>query len=361
MSRTEERYNIVDTEARWQAAWRCDDATASTETPCRSRVRVTVGPSPNGLTVNQARGCILADVLVRMWRARGIAVTLQLPPGAGWLGLTPARIEDAAPGRTSSAEPIILECQGVPAPPRLRAGRVLGLAPPCAHTAVETYGADSLRLYLLSDTPPTRDMTWSDGGIEGAWRFCHRLWRLGRTAGVFCPDVDDTIPIHSSAAVRSVQCQIAEAVVAVADDMDSLCVHKAIARLRRLAHALAALPRHEPGAPWTLKQGLDALVWLFAPILPHLCADLWTWLGHRTTLSVAPDPVPRPPLPVDNTVTVAVHVNGRRRGELSLPRDSDGEAARRAALALPAVAHHTRGIPPRKIIVVPNRILNVVL
>lgn len=362
MSRTEERYNILDTEARWQAAWRC----GTVSPPGDGEARVMVAPGPAGLTVDQARGCVLADVLVRMWRARGIAVTLHLPADAVRLGVIGSRITVEPQTENASESRVLVDCRGIPAPPRLRVGRVLGPVPHDTFAAVGTYGADSLRLYLLCDTPPNRDLTWCDGGIEGAWRFCHRLWRLVVTTVPAVPAPAPTAaPANPSAAVRSLLRRVAETAAAVTADLDQLCIHKAIARLRLLSHTLAALPRHESGAPWALRHGLESLLRQFAPILPHLCEELWHRLGHTRPLSNLPWPTSAWSTPDgqvgEDTVTIAVHVNGTRRGQLHLPRDADREETQRAALALPAVAHHTRGLPPRQVIVVPNRILNVVL
>ena len=356
MSRTEERYNILETEARWQAVWRCDPPPPPPAGAAGLRLRVAAGAG--GLSLDQARGCVVADMLARVWQSRGLTVRLTLPPGAERLGIvaTPATTEDDVP--PSPARSAVLECHGLPIRPQVRLGRILGPAPDDLAATIATYGADSLRLALMSDTAPDRDLLWCDGAIEGAWRFCHRLWRLVLTT----LPVPAAAPSSLTARVQALDQGIDETMMAVTSDLDALTPHKAIARLRLLTDRLAAQPLDESGAPGVLRRGVAALLRQLAPLLPHLCEELWRRLGHDRPLSRAPWPSPqRSAMIAAETVTLAVHVNGKPRGLLHLPRDTDREAMQRAALALPAVAHHTRGVTPRQVIVVPNRILNVVL
>ena len=357
MSRTEERYNILETEARWQAVWRRDPPPPPPAGAAKVCLRVAADPT--GLSLDQARGCVVADMLARVWQGRGVAVRLALPPGVERLGLVSTLPMADEGGACSPVRSVVLECDGLPIrPPPLRLGRILGSLPDDLAATIATYGADSLRLTLMSDTAPGRDLMWCDGAIEGAWRFCHRLWRLGLTTLPFLA----AAPAPLAARVQALNQCIDETILAVTTDLDALMPHKAIARLRLLTGALASQRPDESGAPAVLRRGLETLLRQLAPILPHLCEELWRRLGHDQPLSRAPWPSPqRSATMAADTVTVAVHVNGKPRGLLHLPRDTDREALQRAALALPAVTHPTRGVTPRQVIVVPNRILNVVL
>ncbi|MBI2978622.1 MAG: class I tRNA ligase family protein, partial [Rhodospirillales bacterium] len=145
------------------------------------------------------------------------------------------------------------------------------------------------------------------------------------------------------------------------DDLDRFHFNKAIARIRELTNLLDGLDAKQPGAGWALRFGLETAVRLFGPMMPHLSEDLWHSLGHRTFLADEPWPVADAAQLVEQKVTVAVQVNGKLRGTLDLPMDSDRETAETAALALGNVVAAIGGKPVRKVIVVPNRIINVVV
>jgi leucyl-tRNA synthetase len=218
-------------------------------------------------------------------------------------------------------------------------------------TIVETYGADTARLYLLSDSPPERDLDWTDAGIEGVWRYVNRLWRLANAA-----------PAKTSAQASDVdeaRRAIHRAIAAVTDDFDKFRFNRAVARIRELTNLLedkaAALPAE------ILRDGIETALRLVNPIMPHLTEELWQTLGHSRLLADEPWPKADPALLIDELVTVAVQVNGKLRATLELPRDADQETASKAALALEGVTRAMAGKPARKVIVVPNRIVNLVV
>jgi len=226
---------------------------------------------------------------------------------------------------------------------------------------IDAYGADTARLFMLSDSPPDRDLDWTDAGIEGAWRYLNRLWRMVNEPKAPLPPAGRTKPktlgAGPDAAVRAAHKTIA----GVSDDLDRFHFNKAIARIRELTNLLDGLDAKQPGAGWALRFGLETAVRLFGPMMPHLSEDLWHSLGHRTFLADEPWPVADAAQLVEQKVTVAVQVNGKLRGTLDLPMDSDRETAETAALALGNVVAAIGGKPVRKVIVVPNRIINVVV
>jgi len=226
---------------------------------------------------------------------------------------------------------------------------------------IDAYGADTARLFMLSDSPPDRDLDWTDAGIEGAWRYLNRLWRMVNEPKLPLPPAGAAQPkalgAEAEAAVRAVHKTIA----GVSDDLDKFHFNKAIARIRELTNQLDALDPKEPGAAWALRFGLETAVRLFGPMMPHLTEDLWHSLGHRTFLADEPWPVADAAQLLDRNVTIAVQVNGKLRGTLDLPKDSDRKTAETAALALGNVVAAIGGKPVRKVIVVPNRIINVVV
>jgi len=230
---------------------------------------------------------------------------------------------------------------------------------------IDTYGADTARLFMLSDSPPDRDLDWTEAGIEGAWRYVNRLWRMvnqapappGTPLAPIGASRPDTLGDRSKAVLKVIH----RTIVAVSGDLDKFHFNRAVARIRELTNELENLSPQEEGADWVMRQGLEAAVCLIGPMMPHLAEDLWHSLGHQTLLADTPWPEAEADQLVEENVTVAVQVNGKLRGTLDLPKDSDDQTAETAALALENVSAAIAGKPIRKVIIVPNRIINVVV
>jgi leucyl-tRNA synthetase len=225
---------------------------------------------------------------------------------------------------------------------------------------VDEYGADTARLYLLSDSPPERDLEWTDAGIEGTWRYVNRLWRMITEPAVPLPPVGTAMPNDFGPAARAARHAIHRTIAAVSDDLDKFRFNRAVARIRELTNTLEELTDATDGTAAVLREGIEAAVQLFGPMMPHLAEALWHELGHDTPLADQPWPKADAALTVEDSVTIAVQVNGKLRATLILPRDGEAAAAEEAALALPAVQRALDGRAPRKVIIVPNRIVNVV-
>ncbi len=224
---------------------------------------------------------------------------------------------------------------------------------------IEAYGADTIRLFILSDSPPERDLDWTDSGIDGASRYIQRLWRMVHEALPSLPP-PGAPAVEGGAGASEIRRAIHKTIAAVTDDLEKFHFNRAIARVRELTNALGELApgNGENGA--ARREGLETVVRLIAPIMPHLAEELWRALGHQTLVVDMPWPEAEKALLVDETVTMAVQVNGKLRGTIELPRDASREEVEAAALALPRVAAATTGKKVRKVIVVPNRIVNVV-
>ena len=228
---------------------------------------------------------------------------------------------------------------------------------------IETYGADTARLFMLSDSPPDRDLDWTEAGIEGAWRYLNRLWRMVNQAppGTSLAAVGVTRPDALGEQSQAVLKIIHRTIVAVSDDLDKFHFNRTVARIRELTNELEDLSPEEEGADWVMRQGLETAVCLIGPMMPHLAEELWHSLGHQTLLADTPWPEAEADQLVEKNVTVAVQVNGKLRGTLDLPKDSDDQTAETGALALENVSAAIAGKPIRKVIIVPNRIINVVV
>jgi len=225
---------------------------------------------------------------------------------------------------------------------------------------VDTYGADTARFYLLSDSPPERDLEWTATGIEGIWRYVNRLWRLVSEPAADLPPPNSAMSADLSPALIAIRRLVHKTIAAVTDDLDKFRFNRAVARIRELTNALEDLPAAEPGAGAVLREGLEAATRLLGPMMPHLAEEIWQTLGHADLIADVPWPKADPDLARDEQVTIAVQVNGKLRGTVELPRDAAAGDVEQAALALPQVAHQLAGRAPKKIVVVPNRIVNLV-
>jgi leucyl-tRNA synthetase len=222
---------------------------------------------------------------------------------------------------------------------------------------VEAYGADAARLFVVSDSPPERDFEWSEAGIDGAWRFVHRLWRMVFEAAVPLR-ADAPLPEPLNADATRILRLIHRTIQTVTDDLEKFRFNRAVARIRELTNAVSELDVSQN--PAITGRALATIVLLIAPVMPHLAEELWQALGGDDLVCLQPWPKADPAYLVDETVTIAIQVNGKLRATLNLPPDCDTITAEAAALADPAVIKALEGRAVRKIVVVPNRIVNVV-
>jgi leucyl-tRNA synthetase len=228
------------------------------------------------------------------------------------------------------------------------------------------YGADTARLFLMSDSPPERDLEWTDAGIKGVWRYVNRLWQLVTEGTRPIADLGTNEPPPAASAnggdgVKAMRQETHRTIFEVTRCLDTFRFNSAVARIRELSNAIEDFEGSDAAATAARREALETLCKLIAPMMPHLAEALWHALGHDTLLADERWPEADPELVAEERVTIAVQINGKLRGTLELPRDTEKAAAESAALALPAVARHLDGRAPRKVIIVPNRIVNVVV
>ena len=223
-------------------------------------------------------------------------------------------------------------------------------------TIIADYGADTIRWFMLSDTPPERDIEWTDAGAEGCWRFVQRIYRLC-TEAVDLP-VPGTAVSADDAESRTLRQAVHKAIQAVTEHLQHLRFNSAVAQLYTLANAIGAAPKANPAAR---REALEAIVLLAAPMMPHLAESCWQALGHAKLVAETPWPKYDPALTASDSVTIAIQVNGKRRGEISMAKDADSKSVEAAALADEGVIRALEGKAPKKVIVVPNRIVNIVI
>jgi leucyl-tRNA synthetase len=232
---------------------------------------------------------------------------------------------------------------------------------------IATYGADTARWFMLSDSPPERDVIWTEAGIQGASRQTQRLWRLvceiERIVGAARP----AAPVAFSAQAHEIRVAAHGALARVEDEVEQLRFNVCIAAIYELSNilgaAVGAIEKAEiaDDLRFAFAEAGDILVHLFAPMMPHLAEECWSVLGHQALVAESAWPIADRALIVQSQITIPVQVNGRKRADLTIDRDADVKTVEAAALALDAVRRALDNRPPRKVIVVPQRIVNVVV
>jgi leucyl-tRNA synthetase len=230
---------------------------------------------------------------------------------------------------------------------------------------IDSYGADTARFFMLSDSPPDRDVIWTEAGVEGAHRFVQRVWRL---LGEAAAELSVTHAATGTAGQALAVSRAAHKTVkAIGEDIEKLAFNKAVARLYELVNTLAAplsdvaAGKADADLKAACKQAANMVVLLIAPMMPHLAEECWKLLGNDGMVATAAWPGYDTSLVTDDQVTLPVQINGKKRGELTIDRNADQAAVEQAVLALDFVRTATGGNPPRKLIVVPQRIVNVVV
>ena len=228
---------------------------------------------------------------------------------------------------------------------------------------IGAFGADTARWFMLSDTPPERDIEWTAGGVEGAFRFLQRLWRLVNEAAE--KGGESAVPGQMGSEALVLRRASHRSVAAVTSAIDKLRFNVAIANIYELANALSAALQDAGAAPppdvrFALREAAEMLTRIAAPMVPHLAEECWAALGNRTLLAEVAWPTPDLGLLLDETVTIAVQVNGKRRDELRIARDAAKEDIEAAALRLDNVVRAIGGRKIKKVVIVPQRIVNVV-
>jgi leucyl-tRNA synthetase len=229
---------------------------------------------------------------------------------------------------------------------------------------IATYGADVARWFMLSDSPPDRDVIWSDERVQGAARFVQRLWRLINEAAAIAASAPPLRPAAFGPAAQALRKAAHGALDKVSTGIERLHFNVCLAYIREFSNTLAEVLARpgEGGADlsWAVREAAVILVQLFAPMMPHLAEECWAVLEQPGLVSEANWPQIERDLLVEETVTLVVQVNGKKRGEVMVTRTAPDSEIQGAVLALDAVKLALGGRAVRKVIVVPMRIVNVV-
>jgi len=269
------------------------------------------------------------------------------------------RLADGTSVRVGTGEPVTV------GPPEKMSKSKRNAVPP--EVVADTYGVDCARWFMLSDTPPERDSEWTAAGIEGAWRFTQRIWRLINEATELAgkaPVRPDVFGAESIALRRASHRLIAS----VEEDFDRLRFNVAVARVHAFANVFGeaigvarALPAIPADMAFALDEAASYLVGAIGPMIPHLAEESWTVLGRDGIAAEASWPVVDRALLVEDEMTLPVQINGKKRAELTISATASQADIEKAVLELDGVTRALEGREPKKIVVVPKRIVNVVV
>ncbi|WP_113912520.1 leucine--tRNA ligase [Roseovarius dicentrarchi] len=215
---------------------------------------------------------------------------------------------------------------------------------------INSYGADTARWFVLSDSPPERDVEWTASGAEAAHKHLSRVWRIAS-------EIAEGGAEGTAEADEALLREMHKAIHDVTGGVESFGFNAAIARLYAFTGVLA---KSEAGTD-AKRQAARTLAQLMSPMTPHLAEEIWQMLGGEGLIAVAPWPVADPAMMQDDSITLPVQINGKRRTEIQVPQDMPKDEVEKIALATDAVQRALNGGQPKKIIVVPGRIVNVVV
>ena len=231
---------------------------------------------------------------------------------------------------------------------------------------IGTYGADTARWFMLSDSPPERDVIWSEEGVQGAFRYIQQVWRLVSQLARMAAPAGAEIPESLGAPALEIRKTVHRHLMRVEQNIERLRFNTAIAEIRKLTNDLIDIVHSiedvsvKPDVAAALREAVEVMVKVLEPMMPHLAEECWSLIGSKGLASCAQWPLADPTLAAEDVLVIPVQVNGKKRGELQVPHDAAKEFLEKEAIGLEAVKRALEGRPVRKIIVVPQRIVNVV-
>jgi leucyl-tRNA synthetase len=228
---------------------------------------------------------------------------------------------------------------------------------------VGTYGADTARWFMLSDSPPERDVQWTEAGVEGASRFQQRVWRLVNEAIEISKQSSGTVSPNDASDALALRRIIHRSVHGIAHDIEGLRFNRAVAQIYELTNALTKALGSNLGFAQraAIGEGVEKLTILLSPMMPHLAETCWEVLGKTGLVADARWPDVDPALLVDDEVTLPIQINGKRRAEITIAKGLPAAEVEQRVLSLDEVVRILEGKAPKKIVVVQDRIVNVVV
>jgi leucyl-tRNA synthetase len=215
---------------------------------------------------------------------------------------------------------------------------------------------------MMSDSPPERDLEWTNSGVEGASRFINKIWRasLGEDTSRPLAEKNIEMPPGLDDMSKKVVGEAHRAIASITEDIDRFRFNRCVAALYTLSNAIGELKDNSEHQNWARRFGLETLARLLSPIAPHIAEEMWENMGHDQMIATMDWPEADKKWLVEDTINMPVQVNGKLRGTIEIAPDSDKSSIEEMALALPAVQRILDGQVPKKVIIVSNRIVNVV-
>ena len=231
---------------------------------------------------------------------------------------------------------------------------------------IASFGADAARWFMLSDSPPEGDVIWSEDGVQGVARFIQRIWRLVGEIGNACAPANAPIPASFGETATTVRKAAHNALLRVEADIARLRFNRCVAHSNELVNALsqAISNQSKPSTPdlaWAYREAARALIAIIGPMMPHLAEECWADLGFEGLACEAPWPEADAALVRENVIVLPVQINGKRRAEVTVPRDAAAQSIEEIVLALDSVQRALEGRKIKRIVIVPERIVNVVV
>ena len=226
---------------------------------------------------------------------------------------------------------------------------------------LETYGADAARMFILSDSPPERDLEWTENGVDGAWKYINKLYRILNERMDDLPAVGTEAPTDFSDDAKKLRQKAHNTILAISHDIEAFHMNKMVARIRELSNMIEAFKPQNDADHWAIREAFEIMIRCMNPMIPHLSEELWATLGHTIPLVETPWPVADESLLVSDTVDLGVQINGKVKVTITLPKDADQKTAEETTFANDVIKKLVADKTVRKFIYVPNRIVNVVI
>ncbi len=224
---------------------------------------------------------------------------------------------------------------------------------------IEQYGADTARLFMMFAAPPEQTLEWSDSGVEGSHRFLKRVWNFGFTLS---SEAKKAIPAKLSGNLANARREIHATLKQANYDLDRQQFNTVASATMKMLNALEKLQKDQESDWQTVAQeGFSILLRLLSPIAPHITQTLWKELGYGEDILAASWPQPEESALVQDEIELVIQVNGKLRGNMTVARTAEKSAIESMAVAHPAIQKYLEGVQVRKIIVVPNKLVNIVV
>ncbi|MEI7669638.1 MAG: class I tRNA ligase family protein, partial [Pseudomonadota bacterium] len=224
---------------------------------------------------------------------------------------------------------------------------------------IESYGADTARLFMISDSPPERDLEWTESGVDGAWRYINKLWKLLLTLKPLW-EKDLAKPEIFSQNALDLRRKTHKTVSDITADIENFRFNKAVARIRELSNAMT-LETGSPDNDFALKEASEKIIHLIHPFIPHFAEEIWQRLGNKDMICERSWVDYDKALCIDDEITIAVQVNGKLRATINCSKDISKEELESLALGLKNIKEFVKEAPIKKVIVVAGKIVNVVI